>query len=158
MNTALTPEKTMQTEMCFWPSKTLLSAVELGVFTTLGAGARSFETLGAALKPHPRGGPDFLDEPVVPGFLERTAELYRNAADTELFLDRNKPTYIGGILAMTNSRLYPFWDNLTEALRAGKPQNALKSKGSEPFDAFYADPDWLRKFLGAMTGVSQTGN
>lgn len=49
--------------------------------------------------------------------LERTDDEYANTAATDLFLDRDKPTYVGGILEMVNGRLYPFWGSLTEALR-----------------------------------------
>ncbi len=54
---------------------------------------------------------------------------------------------------MANARLYPFWGSLTEALRTGLPQNEARH-GGEPFAAIYADPDRLRQFLGAMTGIS----
>jgi hypothetical protein len=51
-------------------------------------------------------------------------------------------------------RLYPFWGNLTEALCTGQPQNEIKQGGGNPFEAIYADPQRLRLFLGAMTGIS----
>jgi O-methyltransferase domain len=54
---------------------------------------------------------------------------------------------------MAAARLYPFWGSLTEALRTGAPQNEAKS-GGDMFGALYADPERLRGFLAAMTGVS----
>ena len=39
---------------------------------------------------------------------------YRNTAETALFLDKNSPAYIGGILEMANARLYRFWGDLTD--------------------------------------------
>ena len=36
-NAAGTPEKILETGFAFWPSRVLLTAVELGVFTRLGA-------------------------------------------------------------------------------------------------------------------------
>ena len=62
------------------------------------------------------------------GFLQRDGEHYANTPETDLFLDRNKPSYIGGILEMANHRLYPFWGHLTEALRTGQPQNEVKTR------------------------------
>ena len=44
---------------------------------------------------------------------------------------------------MANARLYPFWANLTEALRTGEPQNEAK-EGGDFFAALYADPDSWR--------------
>jgi hypothetical protein len=89
------------------------------------------------------------------GFLERDREgWYGNTPETALFLDRAKPSYVGGLLEMANARLYPFWGDLTEALRTGRPQNELKRGGGNAFEALYSDHERLRQFLGAMTGIS----
>ena len=77
-----------------------------------------------------------------------------NTVDTDLFLDRAKPSYIGGVLEMANARLYGFWGSLTEALRTGELQNESKGGGEDIFAALYADPERLRGFLSAMSGVS----
>ncbi|WP_100501508.1 methyltransferase [Geodermatophilus chilensis] len=148
-----TPEGILQLGLGFWGSKTLLSAVELGVFTLLAEGPRTGESVRARLGLQPRGADDFLDALVSLGMLQRTDDEYANTAATELFLDRNKPSYIGGILEMANARLYPFWGSLTEALRTGQPQNELKT-GEDFFPALYQDPDRLQQFLHAMTGLT----
>jgi len=57
---------------------------------------------------------------------ERENGLYRNTADTDFFLDRAKPSYVGGVLEICNFRLYGFWGSLTEALRTGEVQNEAK--------------------------------
>ncbi len=148
-----TPEGILQLGLAFWGSKTLLSAVELGVFTVLAEGPRTAKSLRVELDLHPRGFEDFLDALVSLGMLERTDGQYANTAATDLFLDRNKPSYIGGILEMANARLYPFWGSLTEALRTGQPQNEVKT-GSDFFTPLYQDPDRLEQFLHAMTGLT----
>jgi hypothetical protein len=51
------------------------------------------------------------------GFLGRDGDRYANTPETDLFRDRNKSSYLGGMLEMANQRLYPFWGHLTEALR-----------------------------------------
>jgi SAM-dependent methyltransferase len=70
-----------------------------------------------------------------------------------VFLDRGKPSYLGGILEMFNARLYGFWGDLTEGLRTGEPQNEAKT-GGDLFEALYKDPAALKEFLAAMTGLS----
>ncbi|MGF6483784.1 methyltransferase [Paraburkholderia sp. JPY419] len=147
------PQKLLQLAMGFWASKTLLSAVELDLFTVLGKGPRNATQLIEELQLHPRSALDFLDALVALGVLNRDDGLYRNTADAGAFLDRAKPGCIGGMLLMTNNRLYPFWGSLTEALRTGLPQNEAK-QGGDPFHAIYQDERGLREFLGAMTGVS----
>ncbi|MEM5310182.1 methyltransferase [Paraburkholderia sp. JHI869] len=148
-----TPERLLMLGMGFWASKTLLSAVELEVFTNLAKTPRDAVQLADALGLHPRGAVDFFDALVALAVLEREDGIYRNTPEAELFLDKSKPAYVGGLLEMANSRLYPFWGALTEALRTGQPQNEAK-QGGNPFDAIYRDEQSLRGFLKAMSGVS----
>jgi len=150
----VTPESIMQLGLGFWGSKTLLSAIELGVFTELAKSPLSTDELTARLQLHPRSARDFLDALVALGMLERENDVYRNSQATDMFLDRNKPTYLGGMLEMANERLYPFWGSLTEGLRTGLPQNEVKTGGAGLFENLYGDPDRLRLFLGGMTGLS----
>jgi precorrin-6B methylase 2 len=137
----------------FWASKTLLSAVELGICSTLAAGPADLSSLTAKVGLHPRGARDFLDALVALNILEREGDRYRNTAEADLFLDRAKPSYVGGMVEMANTRLYPFWGSLTEALRTGKMQNEVKH-AQDFFGALYADPERLRSFLAAMSGLS----
>jgi O-methyltransferase domain/Dimerisation domain len=149
----LTPERILRLGLGFWASKTLLSAVELGVFTHLAQGPLPAQTLVQLLGLNGRGTNDFLDALVALGMLERGGGAYANTAATDLFLDRNKQAYVGGLLEMANARLYPFWGSLTEALKTGRPQNEVK-QGGDFFAGLYADADRLAGFLKAMTGIS----
>jgi hypothetical protein len=153
----LTPEKIMQIGLGFWASKTLLSAVELEVFTKLEKNSEDLVTLQNRLDLHPRSARDFLDALVALGFLQRENGRYSNSPETDLFLDKRKPSYIGGMLEMANSRLFGFWNHLTPALRTGLPQNEAKD-GGDPFVAMYADPERLKEFLRAMSGISRSAN
>lgn len=157
MNTELSPEKILQVGLGFWASKTLLSAIELELFTELARHPEDLKALQGRLGLHPRAARDFLDALVALGFLRREDGVYRNTPETDLFLDKAKPSYIGGALEMANHRLYRFWGDLTPALRTGKPQNEAKH-GDDFFAEIYADPALLKEFLGAMTGLSRGAN
>ena len=65
-----TPERILQLGLAFWGSKTLLSAVEIGLFTDLAKEPLDAETLGERLMLHPRSARDFLDALVSLGMLE----------------------------------------------------------------------------------------
>jgi hypothetical protein len=153
-----TPDKIMQVGIGFWAAKTLLSAVEMEVFTELAKHPDDLETIQARLGLHPRSAHDFMDALVALGFLERIDGKYHNTPETDLFLDKGKPSYIGGALEMANHRLYGYWQHLTEALRTGKPQNEIKTGGEGLFATLYADPARLKEFMAAMTGVSHGAN
>lgn len=152
------PELILQVGLGFWASKVLLSAIEIRLFTELAKRPSSLPALSKELRLHPRSARDFLDALVALGFLTRTNGEYKNTPSTDFFLDRNKPSYIGGILEMANARLYAFWGNLTTALRSGEPQNEAKGGGANPFAAMYADRARFEEFLLAMTGISNTAN
>jgi O-methyltransferase/methyltransferase family protein len=153
MSRELTPDKITQLGFGFWGSKNFLSAVELGVFTELAKGPQDSESLRTRLDLHPRSARDFFDALVSLGMLERNNGQYANTPEADLFLDRAKSGYLGGILEMCNARLYSFWGDLTTALKTGEPQNEAK-QGEDFFAALYADPARLKQFLSAMTGLS----
>ena len=157
------PASIMQTGTAFWASKILLSAIQFELFTRLAekkslSGQEIKSLLG--FKCSDRHAYDFLDALTAFGFLQREGLLetarYSNGADTEIFLDKNKPSYIGGILEMMNNRLYGFWGNLEEGLLTGQPQNEAK-KSEDFFGLIYQDPEKLKGFINAMSGI-QMGN
>ena len=158
MSEQSTPDHILQIGFGFWASKALLSAVEMELFTELARHPEDAETLRDRLGLHPRSSQDFLDALVALGFLERRNGTYCNTPSTDLFLDKHKPSYLGGILEMANHRLYGFWGHLTEALRTGQIQNEAKSGEAPFFEAIYADPARLKEFLAAMSGLSHGAN
>jgi 2-polyprenyl-3-methyl-5-hydroxy-6-metoxy-1,4-benzoquinol methylase len=160
MTTNSSPEQILQVGLGFWASKTLLSAVEMEVFTELAKKAEDLETLRGRLGLHPRPAKDFLDALTALGFLCRVDGKYANSPAADLCLDKHKPSYIGGMLQMANHRLYGHWNHLTEGLRTGKMQNEAKARDgvASPFESLYADPARLKEILAAMTGISRGAN
>ncbi len=142
-----TPEQIMQIGLGFWASKTLLSAVEMGLFTELAKRPEGLEAV--------QGGWDCIrDRRAIFwtrwwrwDFWSGGTENIRNTPETDLFLDKKKPSYIGGILEMANQRLYGHWAHLTEGLRTGLPQNEVRGGGAPLFETLYADPARLKEFL-----------
>jgi O-methyltransferase/methyltransferase family protein len=152
------PDHLLKLGTGFFASKVLLSAVELQLFTVLAEGPETLAGISSRIGLHPRSARDFLDALVALDCLVRNDGRYANTPATAQFLDKNKPAYIGGILEMANARLYGFWGNLTTALRTGQPQNEASRGEEEPFKVLYSDPDRLRGFLRAMTGISRGAN
>jgi SAM-dependent methyltransferase len=152
------PTNLMQLGMGFFGSRTLLSAVELELFTHLAERPMTAGDIAAKLALHARAVPDFPDALLALGVLEREGNgpdaVYRNTRETAVFLDKKSPHYIGGILEMAATRLYGFWSTLTEALRTGEPQNEVKLTGEPVFAKLYTQPEQLEQFMNAMAGIS----
>jgi 2-polyprenyl-3-methyl-5-hydroxy-6-metoxy-1,4-benzoquinol methylase len=151
-----TPERILEMGQGFWVSKTLLSAVKLGVFTELDRnGPRTVEELEDALGLHPRSSRDFLDALVALDLLDREDGQYRNTPESGAFLVEGKPTSFVGWFEMVNDRLYPFWGDLETALQTGQTQNELEDDQAHPFEeGIYRDDVLLEQFVGAMTSFS----
>jgi hypothetical protein len=155
----LDPSHILQVGTGFFASKTLLSAVELGLFTVLdNEPSLSGTEIGDRVRLHSRATYDFLDALVALGFLARVGDgpggRYSNTPEASAFLSRSSPRYVGGLLEMLNARLFGFWNDLTEALHTGQPQNELKRSGHSMFEEVYSDPKRLEQFLLAMQGIS----
>src|SRR5215471_1473480 len=144
-----TPEAIMQLTRGYAGSKALVSAVELGLFTTLADGPLSGEELRATLGLQPRGTPDWLDALVSLGMLARDGDRYANTPATDLYLDSGKPTYVGGmVIGMAADTSH--WDSLTAALQTGHPQ----IDGDQDYVDQFHDPAVLAEFMRSMTGLS----
>ncbi|WP_224491146.1 acetylserotonin O-methyltransferase [Robertkochia flava] len=152
------PSKILQVGMGYWGSKTLLTAVGLELFTLLGNQQLHGNEIKKELDLHDRSLYDFLDALVALGFLERSTGIrdnavYQNTPETSLFLDKNSETYIGGILEMSNTRLFRFWNGLEKGLKTGEPQNEVKFGDKPVFETLYATEESTREFIDAMAGI-----
>jgi len=156
----LSPADIMQVGMGFWPSKVLLTAVNERLFTHLAKQPLSLPEIKKLFGWNctNRHASDFLDTLFALKFLNRNGigdnAIYSNTPETDFFLDRNKQTYMGGILEMANNRLFRFWADLDTGLKTGLAQNEMKQGGENLFDAIYKSPELLREFINAMSGIS----
>jgi hypothetical protein len=150
-STAVTPDRILQVGHAFRAAKALLSAVEVGIFTVLAEGPADLDELSKRVAIHPRGARDFFDALVALGMLRRDdRSRYANTPQTELYLDRAKPTYIGGELEHFSSYVFPRWSSLTSALRTGQAQSGTRATGH--YSALYADRAALETLVKGMTG------
>ena len=144
----LTPEPILQLGLGFWGSKTLLSAVELGLFTELAEPGRSTRRRCAErLELHPRerrglprraGGARACSS-------ARTGATRTRPRPTSSSTARSRPTSAASSRWRTPGSIR-FWGTLTEALRTGEPQNEAKQR-RRLLRALYADPRGLAQFL-----------
>jgi hypothetical protein len=144
----VSPAAIIRLGTAFCQAKTVLSAVELGLFTALHDGPATAGQLCDRLDLHPRGTTEFLGLLVALGLLERADGRYRNSAGADRHLVSGEPFYVGGFLERASQNLYPAWGHLTEALRTGRPQ------AETDFTHMIRDPSKLRRFLGMMDALT----
>lgn len=148
------PERIFEIGEAFFKSQTLLSAVELGVFTELSDNPSTVEELEEAVGLHPRASADFLNALVSLGLLERNDGVYCNTPATDTYLDETKDSYLGERLEMANDRMYYYWGNLSDALRTGNPQNELADDDESLVESIYGSEESVRRFTGQMAANS----
>jgi O-methyltransferase domain/Dimerisation domain len=151
-NAIQSPNRLVELATAYWASRALLSAVEVGVFTALADGPLLGDELRERTRLHRRGSADFFDALVALGLLDRDDSTYRNTAETDLYLDSGKATYMGGMMEFHSKVSFHRWASLTDALRTG--ENPVDGSTEDFFRESYADPDELTSFLTAMSAYS----
>lgn len=154
--TEISPDRIVKIGYAYREAKALLSAVELGLFTALSGGPAPLEAVAGKIGIHRRGARDYLDSLVALGLLDRDDQgCYRNSAEASLYLDRGKPSYLGGELEFINAHLYRHWNELTKALRTGQPINPAATAVNS-YRNRYKDPEEVERFARAMTAATRT--
>ena len=146
------PIAIMQMVSGFWVSKTLASAVELGVFSRMSGKKVQAEEFAPLFGLQPRPAEMLLSACTALGLLERQDGHYQNSALAEEFLVKGKPYYFGGVVTMLDRRLYLPWNRLTEALKNNRAQTWGEHDGI--FEAISANPDEQRNFTESMHSFS----
>ncbi|MCS7484107.1 methyltransferase [Umezawaea endophytica] len=143
------PAAILELGTAFWGAKVLLSAVEIDLFSTLAGEPLTADEIRDRLGVHPRALDDFLGALCTLGLLIKQGDRYRNNAEADIYLDRAKPTYLGGFLTMLNWQ-YAGWGKLSDLVRTGRMQNDRAAN----FEAFYQNREVLKRFMAAMDGAS----
>jgi hypothetical protein len=135
---AITADRLLDMGTGYRRAKVLLSAIELDVFTAVADQPLDAEALARSIGVQDRGARDFFDALVALGLLERDADnRYSNTPESNAYLDRRKPTFLGGMFGQFDRREYRMWESLADALRSGRPQTGIDA--AEHFTTLYRD-------------------
>ena len=146
-----TPDQLLQAALSFRSAKTLLCAVELGLFSELARGPRTGRQLRRALGLSERAAPDLLDALVAMGVLDREGDdaqaVYLNTRNAERYLDRHSPDYLGGLLEAASVRGYGRWGDLGAAVKASSAAPAPAQSATPAVSPFAHAFDALAEVL-----------
>ncbi|MEU8774266.1 methyltransferase [Streptomyces sp. NPDC048606] len=134
-----------------WKTKTMLSALELGVFPALRTGPLAADALAEATGVHTRVAPDFFDALVALGLLEREDGRYANSPASAAYLDpAREEAYLGeGVMARNAGTA----DDLTAVLRTGTALGGART-GRDFYASLHRDATAVRAFQRDMTALS----
>ncbi|MFB9524119.1 methyltransferase [Streptomyces cremeus] len=134
-----------------WKTRTLLAAVDLGVFTALAKEPLPAPALCRRVGLHPRPAADFLDALVALGLLRRSGDVYANTPEAAEYLDAGKPvSYLGDSFL---ARCAGMADDLVGVLRTGEAKGDARD-GRDFYAGQYASSDSVRAFQRDMTALS----
>jgi predicted nicotinamide N-methyase len=116
----LTPDRIFTTLSAYERTAALAAAIELDLFTTIGAGATTAEALAERIQASPRGTRILADYLVVDGFLTKRDGRYGLSAEAAAFLDRRSPAYLGSVAGfLAAPTLTRRCERLADAVRRG---------------------------------------
>jgi len=132
------PERLDQMIRGFMPSRCILTALELDIFSAVGDGA-SAEQVGTTIKANPRASGMLLNALVALGLLTKSGEDYRNTPESARYFARDSANnQRDGLLHTAN--IWHGWSTLTEAVRSGT--RVPRSRDD--------NPEWTRNFIAGM--------
>lgn len=115
-----TPARFFQTVNAFQQSAAIKTAIELGLFTAIASGSQTAEALAARADTSVKGMRILCDYLVVHQFLTKQGSQYGLAPDAAVFLDKNSPMYMGGIVGfLLSPQITSAFDDLTAVVRKG---------------------------------------
>jgi ubiquinone/menaquinone biosynthesis C-methylase UbiE len=137
MSEQVNPARIFETLNAHQQSAALRGAIELEVFTHIANGHRTSQALSQVCQADRRGMRILCDYLVVHQFLTKSGDQYGLTADSEAFLDKNSPRYMGGIARFVTSRdqLRAF-ENVAELVRRGTTQLNQEGTVAQEYDGW----------------------
>ncbi len=137
------PDRLDQMIRSYMPSRCLLTALELDIFTAVGDGA-SAEQIGTRINANARAVGMLLNALVALGLLSKRGDDYKNTPESaRFFVQGSKDNQRNGLLHIAN--IWHRWGTLTDAVRSGTrvPVNRDDT------------PEWTRNFIAAMQRIAK---
>lgn len=147
------PEIVLDLIEAFRRSKTMFTAVSLGVFDLLHETPSTASKLAERTKTTPEALERLLDGCVGLGLLQKEQGMYRNTPTAETYLRLESDETLAGYILYSDRVLYPMWGHLESAVHEGSNRWQQTFGLSGPiFNAFFRTPESRDTFLRGMHG------
>src|ERR1039458_2281073 len=132
------PDRLDQMIRSYMPSRCMLTALELDIFTAVGEGANA-EQIGTKIHANARAAGKLLNALVALGLLSKSGDDYKNTPESaRFFVQGSKDNHRNGLLHTAN--IWHRWSTLTDAVRSGTRAPASRDD----------TPEWTRNFIAGM--------
>jgi (2Fe-2S) ferredoxin/predicted O-methyltransferase YrrM len=136
--TGVLPDRLNEMIRAYMPSRCLLTALELDLFTAIGDGANA-EQIGKHVNADARAVAMLLNALVSLGLLSKNGDNYRNTPEpARFFAQGSKDNHRDGLLHTAN--IWHRWSTLTDAVRSGR-RIPIADDGN---------PEWTPNFIAGM--------
>ncbi len=137
------PDRLDQMIRAYWPSRCILTALELDIFTAVGDGANAAE-IGTRIHANARAVGMLLNALVALGLLKKNGDDYKNTPESaRFFVQGSKDNHRNGLLHIAN--MWHRWSTLTDVVRTGT-RVAIRRDDT---------PEWTRDFIAAMQRIAK---
>ena len=132
------PDRLDQMIRGYMPSRCLLTALELDIFTAVGEGGNA-EQIGKKIRANARAAGMLLNALVALGLLAKSGDDYKNTPESaRFFVQGSKDNHRNGLLHTAN--IWHRWSTLTDAVRSGTRVPSSRDD----------TPEWTRNFIAGM--------
>jgi ubiquinone/menaquinone biosynthesis C-methylase UbiE len=136
--THLTPERIFNTLNAHEQTAALLTAIELDIFTAIGAGANTAAAIAEKTGAAEKGARVLCDFMTVHGFLTKDQGKYALTQESAFFLDRKSPACVASMAGFLGSKqARARFEALTEAVRKGGSVWSEGGDNTKPNDEFW---------------------
>ncbi len=147
------PDRLDQMIRGYMPSRCILTALELDIFTAIGEGANA-EQIGTRIHANPRSAEMLLNALVALGLVTKSGGIYNNTPESaRFFVQDSKDNHRDGLLHTAN--IWHRWSTLTDAVRHGTrippdPRNHDPHNHDPRNHARDSTPEWTLNFIAGM--------
>jgi acetylserotonin N-methyltransferase len=140
----------------FRRSKTMFTAVQLGIFDALAEAPQTLSVLAEKLALNQSALLRLLSGCVALGLLHNADGTYFNTPAATRLLTSGSPDTLAGYIRYSDRSLYPLWGRLEEAVRTGNNRwEEVFGSRDALFDHYFRDENSAASFIGGMHGFGQ---
>jgi acetylserotonin N-methyltransferase len=140
----------------FRRSKTMFTAVQLGIFDALAETPQTLAALTQRLALNEGALLRLLSGCVALGLLHKEDGTYFNTPASTRLLTSGGPDTLAGYIRYSDQSLYPLWGRLEEAVRSGSNRwEEVFGSRNALFDHYFRNETSAASFIGGMHGFGQ---